>query len=98
MLVARTSYTSLLAAQRALQDWGSGSVPAALEGLVLIADAPGKLPKELRALVGLVTSIAPGSTWELPWQAEWRLGRPTLEHAARQTRQLLHHLNHHKEA
>jgi hypothetical protein len=98
MLVARTSYTGLLAAQHALQDWGSGSVPAELDGLVLIADAPGKLPKELRALVGLITSIAPGGTWELPWQAEWRLGRPTLEHASRQTQQLLHHLNHHKEA
>jgi hypothetical protein len=98
MLVARTSYTGLLAAQRALQDWGSGSVPAQLDGLVLIADAPGKLPKELRALVGLITSIAPGSTWELPWQAEWRLGPPTLERASRQTQQLLHHLNHHKEA
>lgn len=98
MLVARTSYAGLLAAQRALQDWGSGSVPAELDGLVLIADAPGKLPKELRALVGLITSIAPGSIWELPWQAEWRLGHPTLEHASRQTQQLLHHLNHHKEA
>ena len=98
MLVARTSYTGLLAAQRALQDWGSGSVPAELDGLVLIADAPGKLPKELRALVDLITSIAPGSTWELPWQTEWRLGHPTLERASRQTQQLLHHLNHHKEA
>jgi hypothetical protein len=98
MLVARTSYAGLLAAQRALQDWGSGSVPAELDGLVLIADAPGKLPKELRALVGLITSIAPGSIWELPWQAEWRLGHPTLAHASRQTQQLLRHLNHHKEA
>ena len=83
MLVARTSYTGLRAAQRALCDWGSGSVVVDLLGLVLIADAPGKLPKELRGLVDLIDGAAPGTTWLLPWQADWRLGQPCIERASR---------------
>ena len=78
ILIARTSYTGLTAAQRALRDWGSGSVSVELLGLVLIADAPGKLPKELRALVDLIDGAAPGATWLLPWQPDWRFGQPSV--------------------
>ena len=98
ILIARTSYTGLTAAQRALRDWGSGSVAVELLGLVLIADAPGKLPKEIRGLVDLIDGAAPGATWLLPWQPDWRFGQPCLDHASRPLRQLLHLLNSHKEA
>jgi hypothetical protein len=98
MLVARTSYTGLTAAQQALCDWGSGSVAVDLIGLVLIADAPGKLPRELRGLVELIDGAAPGPTWLLPWQAGWRFAPPSLERASRPLRELLHLLNPHKEA
>jgi uncharacterized protein DUF6668 len=98
ILVARTSYTGLTAAQRALRDWGSGSVAVELLGLVLIADAPAKLPRELQGLVDLIDGAAPGATWLLPWQADWRFGPPSLERASRPLRELLHLLDPHKEA
>lgn len=97
MLVARTSHTGLLAAQHALRDWASGAVAAELLGLVLMADAPGRLPKQLRPLAGLVASATP-RIWELPWQTQWRLGQPTLQHASRELQQLVHQLNHPQEA
>ncbi len=97
MLVARTSYTGLRAAQRALCDWASGSVPVTLIGLVLIADAPGRLPRELRGLVELIDGAAPGATRLLPWQADWRLGQPSRERASRPLRELLELLHPHKE-
>jgi hypothetical protein len=93
ILVARTNHSGLSAAQTALRDWASGSVDADLGGLVLIADAPGRLPKELRALEQLVASAAPGTTWRIPWENEWRLGRISAERPSRQLQQLLHHLN-----
>ena len=98
ILIARTSYTGLCAAQRALRDWASGSVAVDLLGLVLIADAPGKLPKELRGLVDLIDGAAPGATWVLPWQLDWRFGQPCLERASRPLRELLDLVNSDKEA
>ena len=68
-----------------------------LLGLVLIADAPGRLPKELRPLVGLVASATP-RIWELPWQPQWRLGQPTLQRASRELQQLVHDLNRPQES
>jgi hypothetical protein len=97
VLVARTHYSGLTAAQRALRDWASGSVPTQLDGLVLIADAPGKVPPDLRSLIELVASAAPGQTWQLPWQPDWRLGHVTLDRASPQAQQLIRHLNHQKE-
>ncbi len=97
LLVARTSYAGLTAAQRGLRDWASGAVPATLIGLVLLADAPGRLPRELRGLVDLVDGAAPGKTRLLPWQADWRFGEPSLERASRPLRELLHLLNPGKE-
>ncbi|GAA3612891.1 hypothetical protein GCM10022266_27170 [Agrococcus terreus] len=41
-------------------------------GLVLIADAPGKLPKPLKELVHVVSGGAP-RTWHLPWDPAMRL-------------------------
>jgi hypothetical protein len=92
LLVARTNFSGLTAAQRALRDWASGAVPVQLDGLVLMADAPGRLPKELRALSQLVASAAPGRSWQLPWQPAWRLAPPSLDRASHEAQDLIAHL------
>ncbi len=46
-----------------------------LLGLVLIADAPTKLPKALKEYSKLVGGGAP-RTWDLPWVEEWRTDSP----------------------
>jgi hypothetical protein len=85
VLVARTNAHGLTAAQAALTQWAA-SDPAAgttLLGLVLIADAPGRLPKPLRDLAAHVRGGAP-RTWQLPWLEGWRLGvpEPLVQHRA----------------
>ena len=60
------------AAQAALTDWASGSVPVRLEGLVLLAHAPGRLSKQLRPLRELVRGAAAGLVWEIGWQPQWQ--------------------------
>lgn len=77
LLTARTSHSGLLAAQRALRQWSSGSVPGIeLLGIVFIADVPGRLPKPLRDLQRLVAGGAP-QAWTLPWLEPLRLGSST---------------------
>lgn len=67
VLVCRSHARGLQAAQRALTDWASGAVPGVeLLGLVVVADAPGRLPKPLRDLARLVGGGAP-RVWHLPW-------------------------------
>lgn len=76
ILVCRSHYSGLRAAQKAIAQWAAGLVPG-LEflGLVVIADAPGKLPRELRDFSRLVAAGAPRS-WSLPWVPSWRLHPP----------------------
>jgi len=81
MLVARTNARGLRAAQLAATEWASGDVPVHLEGLVLLADAPGRLPKPLRQFVRLVAGGVP-RVWELPWVEAWRVGEPVSEDTA----------------
>ncbi|WP_198359145.1 DUF6668 family protein [Streptomyces fildesensis] len=84
VLTARTHAIGLQAAQRAIQQWASGAVPGVtLLGLVLVADAPGRLPKALRDLRRLVSGGAP-RTWDVPWVEEWRCGEPPTDHSPRQ--------------
>jgi uncharacterized protein DUF6668 len=75
VLVARTHAHGLKAAQLAIRDWAVGGVPVLLLGLVLIADAPGRLPHALRQLAGLIAGGAP-AVWSLPWIEAWRVGDP----------------------
>jgi hypothetical protein len=77
LVCARISYTGLRAAQVALTDWASGRLPVQLEGLVLLAAAPGRTPKPLRPLLELVRSAA-GRVWEIGWQPQWLLGPPVM--------------------
>lgn len=74
-LVARTNYAGLAAAQRAAIEWASGVLGDAVrvDGLVLIPDMPGRMPKELRHLAQVVSGGLP-HTWSLPWVDAWRFG------------------------
>jgi hypothetical protein len=76
VLVARTSYTGLLAARAALTQWAAGDTPPVqLLGLVLSADAPGRDPKPLRDLADVVAGGTRDRTvWRLPWVEAWRIG------------------------
>ena len=75
VLVARTNYAGLAAAQRAAIEWASGVLGDAVrvDGLVLIPDMPGRMPKELRHLAQAVSGGIP-HTWSLPWVDAWRFG------------------------
>lgn len=77
VLTARTSVGGLLAAQSALRQWAAGDAPVHLHGLVLIADAPGGLPRALRDLAEVVAGGAP-RCWLLPWSEAWRCGDPQM--------------------
>ncbi|TDC40928.1 hypothetical protein E1281_37890 [Actinomadura sp. KC345] len=76
LLVARSHAAGLVAAQAAARQWAAGVLPnVRLLGLVVVADAPGKLPKPLRDLLRLISGGVP-RTWELPWVEALRLGDP----------------------
>jgi hypothetical protein len=75
LLVARTHAAGLRAASRALNALREGRHPAGLElvGLVLVADAPGRLPLALARRIRVLRSVAPVK--RVPWIASWRLGK-----------------------
>jgi hypothetical protein len=75
VLVARTNFGGLTAAQRAATEWASGILGDAVrvDGLVLIPDMPGRMPKELRHLAQVVAGGVP-HVWTLPWVDAWRFG------------------------
>lgn len=80
-LVARTNARGLRAAQLAAIEWASGTVSVQLHGLVLIADAPGRLPKPLRDFAQIVAGGVP-HVWRVPWVEAWRLGEPVCAETA----------------
>ncbi|MGW1674609.1 DUF6668 family protein [Streptomyces sp. NPDC002324] len=85
VLVCRSNVMGLTAAQLAARQWASGQVQGIdLLGLVVVADAPGKLPRQLKDLFHLVSGGLP-RTWTVPWMDAWRLGETP---AANQSRQL----------
>ncbi|TCC19002.1 DUF6668 family protein [Kribbella speibonae] len=74
ILVARTHGSGLRAAQRAAIEWASGVVQGvAVLGLVLISDAPGRLPRVLDDFADIVGGGVP-RVWDIPWIEEWRRG------------------------
>src|SRR5690625_3533933 len=93
VLVARSNVAGLKAAQRAATQWAAGLVPSVeLLGLVIVADAPGRLPRPLRDLAQLVGGGVP-RTWMVPWVEQWRPGHElSLPDAPRQVRQLVKEL------
>ena len=75
VLVARTNYAGLAAAQRAAIEWASGALgdTVRVDGLVLVPDMPGRMPKELRHFAQVVAGGLP-HTWTMPWVDAWRFG------------------------
>ncbi|MFE9772331.1 DUF6668 family protein [Streptomyces sp. NPDC005931] len=76
LLVARTHAAGLDAVVRAVEVFRRGETPQGLEleGVVLVADAPGRLPRPLAQRVRLVESSI--DVYRVPWVPEWRLGEP----------------------
>ena len=77
LLVARTTTSGLEWARDLARQHASGLVgDVELLGLVLVADAPGRLPTRIAGLRDLVSGAFP-RTWHLPWLQEWRLAATT---------------------
>lgn len=76
VLVARTNGVGLHNARAAARDWSGGFEPhVLLLGLVLIADAPGRIPKELAREITRTGGGVP-RVWQLPWIEDWRYHVP----------------------
>lgn len=90
IVVARTSARGLLAAKAVAKQWATGLVRGVeVLGLVLIADAPGHLPKALRDLKKIVGGGYP-RTWQVPWIESWRRGEQvSTDIAVREVRRLV---------
>ncbi|MFJ4418803.1 DUF6668 family protein [Streptomyces sp. NPDC088925] len=85
VLVARSSAAGLEAAQAAARQWAArqaGTPDPGLLGLVVVADAPGRLPPPLRRLRDLVAGGVP-RTWDVPFTEAWRLGEDPATHHPR---------------
>jgi hypothetical protein len=92
VLVARTHAHGLRSAQSAIREWAAGDVEVLLLGLVLLADAPGRLPRALRQLADLIAGGVP-AVWSLPWIEAWRVGElPAAHNAPKVVRGLLEDL------
>lgn len=74
LLVGRTNLDGLRAVSRALRVLKEGRHPAGLRliGVVLMADAPGRLPDALISRVRVVRTIAP--VYRVPWIEALRIG------------------------
>lgn len=94
VLAARSNVRGLRAAQAAATQWAAGLVPfVEVVGLVVVADAPGRLPRPLRDLAQVVAGGVP-RTWNVPWIESWRLGEaPSLPDAPREVRRLVDELS-----
>ncbi|NUP41611.1 MAG: hypothetical protein HOY76_32450 [Streptomyces sp.] len=74
LLVARTHASGLTAALRTLEVFRLGEAPPGLDldAVVLVADAPGRLPRPLDRQVRLIESLI--DVYRVPWVSDWRLG------------------------
>lgn len=95
VVVARTHVRGLLATRAALTQWAASGTgeSARLLGLVLVADAPGRLPAPLRDLAKVVAGGAP-RTWEVPWVEAWRMGDDVNDRLPRAVSELVDQLRH----
>jgi hypothetical protein len=84
LLVARTHASGLAAVLRTLELFRRGEVPHGLDldAVVLVADAPGRLPKPLAQHIKVIESVI--DVYRVPWVPAWRLGDLT-GHPPRET-------------
>ncbi|MFI1162123.1 DUF6668 family protein [Streptomyces sp. NPDC020801] len=74
LLVARTHAAGLDAVTRALEVFRRGEAPTGLDldAVVLVADAPGRLPRQLAQRVKPIESVI--DVYRVPWVPAWRTG------------------------
>ncbi|MFF8591488.1 DUF6668 family protein [Streptomyces sp. NPDC015220] len=74
LLVARTHAAGLEAVVRVLEGFRRGEAPAGLDldSVVLVADAPGRLPRQLAQRVRPIEAVV--GVHRVPWVSGWRLG------------------------
>lgn len=71
-LVCRSNVTGLRSAQLAAREWASGTVTGMnVLGLIVVADAPGRLPKDLRSFAQQIGGGVP-RVWHIDWHQELR--------------------------
>ena len=74
VVCCRSTAAGLRAAQDVGIEWASGALPGQLVGLVVGADAPGRLPRELRDQLQITSGAFPRYAF-VPWQAHWRFAK-----------------------
>ncbi|MDF3301933.1 DUF6668 family protein [Streptomyces tropicalis] len=74
LLVARTHASGLDSVARGVEAFRRGVAPAGLDldAVVLVADAPGRLPRPLAQRVKGLESVI--DVYRVPWVPAWRLG------------------------
>ncbi|MFJ8197951.1 DUF6668 family protein [Streptomyces sp. NPDC096152] len=74
LLVARTHAAGLDAVIRTLEVFRRGEAPAGLDldAVVLVADAPGRLPRQLAQRVKPIEAVI--DVYRVPWVPAWRVG------------------------
>ncbi|MFB7929249.1 DUF6668 family protein [Streptomyces sp. NPDC056039] len=83
LLVARTHAAGLDTVAGAVELFRRGQAPPGLDldGVVLVADAPGRLPRPLAQRVKSLEAVI--DVYRVPWVPSWRLGE--LGHPPRET-------------
>ncbi len=74
VVCCRSTVAGLRAAQDVAIEWAAGALPGQLVGLVVGADAPGRLPRELRDQLQITSGAFPHCVF-VPWQAQWRFAK-----------------------
>ncbi|MEU8777785.1 DUF6668 family protein [Streptomyces sp. NPDC048606] len=74
LLVARTHASGLQAVSRVLDMIRRDEQPSGvtLQAVVLVADAPGRLPPELAKRIKVISSVI--TIHRVPWMPNWRMG------------------------
>lgn len=73
LLVARRNHRGMVAASKVAREWASGTHrDVELLGLVLIDDAPGKIPRHLQQKTKVLAGAVP-RTWIVPWIEDLRV-------------------------
>ena len=89
LLVCRSHQHGLAAAAAAIRQWAAGLVSPAVSiwGLIIVADAPGRIPKPLAVWRSRLTGTVP-ATVLVPWVDRWRVQPPTQDTAPNEIAQL----------
>lgn len=78
LLVGRTHAAGLDAVSHTLDIFRRGDAPPGLDldAIVLVADAPGRLPRQLTQRIKVISSVI--DVYRVPWMPAWRTGELTV--------------------